>query len=481
MTRQVLEEFLKQIEALTGMTPPESHGNHISRELEKQFRLFNMSDREFLARTRTDSRARQALLNAGTINETYFFREEKQFLLLKDEILPRLFEETKKLTIWSVSCSTGEEAVSLAALAWKEKEKKAGRDFTIFASDINTDVLARLQTGNFSGHSLRRDGSLFHELLEEFSVTNKKGSGGIGLKEEFLKSITSRQVNLFKDSFDFLPCPADLVFFRNTLLYVSLEKRGELLEKLVQKLRPGGYFFLGAGEVPFAAVPGLELLEKEGVYYFRKKEILPGGNTGGSPDKKKGETRNRNGNERSYETGKPVFEKTRAKEQHLLAILSASDGDFPAGVSQELLAARQEVREFLGSVNRADFNRAREILEVLKTDWGSTALAAFLEGWFNQLKGEKQTALESFVLSLSRREDFWPARFYYALGIREENPREARREMQACLALLENENDPNRNLYSFLLEDFDPAYFIYMCRKGIEKIEKSDNPHRVKA
>src|SRR3982750_50938 len=57
----------------------------------------------------------EALLN----NETYFFRDRAMFDLLAHKVLPALQEQradTRRLTIWSVGCSTGQEAYSLAML-----------------------------------------------------------------------------------------------------------------------------------------------------------------------------------------------------------------------------------------------------------------------------------------------------------------------------------------------------------------------------
>jgi hypothetical protein len=63
------------------------------------------------------------------------------------------------------------------------------------------------------------------------------------------------------------------------------------------------------------------------------------------------------------------------------------------------------------------------------------------------------------------------------LGLKADNPQTAGEEFIHCLTSLERENQQGRNLYSFLMEGFDPAYFQHMCRKWIEKI---GNPLRVK-
>ena len=61
----------------------------------------------------------QELLQALTINETYFLREKSHFDLISAHILPELIEKRRAsgdlhLNIWSVGCASGEEPYSLA-------------------------------------------------------------------------------------------------------------------------------------------------------------------------------------------------------------------------------------------------------------------------------------------------------------------------------------------------------------------------------
>ena len=60
---------------------------------------------------------REALINAFTINETYFYREEHQLKALSAQILPEIVRTKRPgdlVRIWSMPCSTGEEAYSIA-------------------------------------------------------------------------------------------------------------------------------------------------------------------------------------------------------------------------------------------------------------------------------------------------------------------------------------------------------------------------------
>ncbi len=462
MTDKIFEEYIKLIEFLTGMMPPVSHRNHIRREIEKELKSRYLSGKEFLLLAGNAGDAQQALLNAATINETYFFREEKQFLLLQEEILPELFTNKQKLLIWSVSCSTGEEAVSLAVLAMSEKEKHAARDFHIFATDINTHVLASLESGRFSSHSFRKDGLGFRPLLDKHLMPSGK-TGSEFLPDSLLPGkITSRRLNFYQDSFDFLPEPADLIFFRNTLLYLAMDKRDDLISRLADKLASGGYFFLASSEVPFVKNENLILHEKQGVYYFQKQQ--PANPSPAVPEVEK------------IQSNKLPKKSSVSPEDMIITCLAAPES-LSEGIDAFYTGAARHIRLFLSKINESDFKAADEILTDLKKDIAGTALIAFLEGRLKYWTGEKNTAEEYFLRAFSIRSDFWPARFYYALNLTEKNPVKARDEFRNCLDILENETSGEKNVFSFLLEDFDQAYFKYMCRKWIEKIKPL---HRVK-
>ena len=131
-------------------------------------------------------------------------------------------------------------------------------------------MLERLRGGIFGTGSLRSDGSEFHALLKKYS-TPLGASGEIAVGREILNAITTQQLNLLKGSFSFIGGQVDLIFFRNTLLYVALEKRPLLLERLAGMLAPGGYMFLASSEVPFVELPDMEPVESGGVYFFRKR------------------------------------------------------------------------------------------------------------------------------------------------------------------------------------------------------------------
>ncbi|MBU1558598.1 MAG: chemotaxis protein, partial [Gammaproteobacteria bacterium] len=61
------------------------------------------------------------LVNALTVGESYFFRDQAQTGFLKDFFLPEIIEKKRKdqqkiLRIWSAGCASGQEIYTIAIL-----------------------------------------------------------------------------------------------------------------------------------------------------------------------------------------------------------------------------------------------------------------------------------------------------------------------------------------------------------------------------
>ena len=79
-----------------------------------------------------------------TNNETYFFRETRQFEILVDHVLPerKAREPARPLRLLSAGCSSGEEPYSLA-ITLHNAGLAPGRGWEIDACDLNPERIAR--------------------------------------------------------------------------------------------------------------------------------------------------------------------------------------------------------------------------------------------------------------------------------------------------------------------------------------------------
>jgi chemotaxis protein methyltransferase CheR len=97
----------------------------------------------------------EALLN----NETYFFRDRAMFDQLAVSVLPTLArkrEQTRRLSIWSVGCSTGQETYSLAMLIAEQPARWRDWTIDIVGTDVARSVITGAREGSFSQFQIQR-------------------------------------------------------------------------------------------------------------------------------------------------------------------------------------------------------------------------------------------------------------------------------------------------------------------------------------
>ena len=92
------------------------------------------------------------LIDVITTNKTDFFREPGHFEYLVAKALPDLAARNGaagKSLVWSAGCSTGEEPYTLAMVLSEYAQERPGFRFSMLATDICTDVLAKAALGIF--------------------------------------------------------------------------------------------------------------------------------------------------------------------------------------------------------------------------------------------------------------------------------------------------------------------------------------------
>jgi chemotaxis protein methyltransferase CheR len=225
-----------------------------------------------LERVRHSPEELQALVNALTVGESYFFRNRPHFHVLRERILPDLARSgsTRGLRIWCAGCSTGEEPYSLAMLLRDEFPDIVGAGATILATDINTEFLARAAEARYTPWSFR---GVELEIIERHFA--KLPDGRFQLGEDIVRMVSFRPCNLARLPLD--PgegAEFDLVVCRNVLIYFSFKLAGAVVESLIGTVRRAGYLMVGHAEA-FPALQKLEALYGNGTFYYRRPLVDP--------------------------------------------------------------------------------------------------------------------------------------------------------------------------------------------------------------
>jgi chemotaxis protein methyltransferase CheR len=188
----------------------------------------------------------QQLVNAMTVNETYFFRENYQFDCMVNSMLGEIVTRKRpgeRVRIWSVPSSTGEEPYTIAMYLLERWPLIEQYDVEIISSDIDTQVLKSAERGVYSKRSVA---NLPRAYLNKYFTPD--GQDGYVISRDLVNAVEFSHANL-TDAADMKRFRnIDLVFCRNLLIYFDDLSRRVAAEAIYDALNPGGFLCLGHSE-----------------------------------------------------------------------------------------------------------------------------------------------------------------------------------------------------------------------------------------
>jgi chemotaxis protein methyltransferase CheR len=210
----------------------------------------------------------QAVIDAMTTNETFFFRDRTPFELFQREMLPALMAArsgARRLRIWSAACSTGQEPYSLA-IALEEQTSSRSWSIEILATDICETALETARRGVYSQFEAQR-GLSTARMLGYFAQVD----GGWQANERLRSRVAFRKLNLLSDFRD--EGPFDVIFCRNVLIYFEPQVKRDVLARLSGVLADDGYLVLGAAETVGDADRHFEPVSKDCLWRPRRRRL----------------------------------------------------------------------------------------------------------------------------------------------------------------------------------------------------------------
>ena len=188
----------------------------------------------------------QNLVNAMTVNETYFFREAYQFDCMVGEMLAEVTKRKRpgdRIRIWSVPSSTGEEPYSIAIYLLERWPLINQYDVEIMSSDIDTRVLEAAHNGVYSPRSVAQ---LPREYLDKYFKPQPGGDWKIS--RDLVAAVEFSRLNLCEPADTRRLRNIDIIFCRNLLIYFDDLSRRVAVEAMFDALNPGGFLCLGHSE-----------------------------------------------------------------------------------------------------------------------------------------------------------------------------------------------------------------------------------------
>jgi len=242
-----LARFSEFLYRRTGMLFGETKRYYIDRRIADRMAALGAFDfSDYFAILRAVPDELEILINVFTVNETYFYREERHFACLSDHLLPTVAAGRKpgdKIRIWALPCSTGEEAYSIAIWLLEHWAMVDAYHVEIVASDINTRVLAQAVEGEYGERALAK---LPPQLVERYFEPERDGNRRI--IQDLRESVIFTQANLIEAATLAKQGRFDVILCRNVLIYFDEAARETALKNLHDSLLPGGFLILGHTE-----------------------------------------------------------------------------------------------------------------------------------------------------------------------------------------------------------------------------------------
>jgi chemotaxis protein methyltransferase CheR len=187
------------------------------------------------------------MMDVVSTNKTDFFREPVHFEFLSEVILPEIIKQDGKVftKVWSAGCSSGEEPYTLAITMNEFKEKNSGFEYSIFATDISTQML---QHGANAIYKEDRIDDIPLYLKKKYFLKSKdRNNPQVRLIKPIRDKVQFMRLNFMDNTYQVNDI-FDIIFCRNALIYFERENQENVINKLCGKLKTGGYFILGHSE-----------------------------------------------------------------------------------------------------------------------------------------------------------------------------------------------------------------------------------------
>ncbi len=271
------------LEKQTGLWLPESRKTFLVAALSRHMKEKSVKDySELYSRLNAGSVSVldwASLVDSLTVHETCFYREKASLQIVLSYCRNTLMDRFKQfpgqpqhIQLWSVGCSTGEEAYSLAIELDKLnvgfKEANTGSAyFGVAGVDISYPSLAVAREGIYLGRQLN-----FVPQVTKNTYFNRLSDEYYQIKDHIRQRTCFIQGNIL-DLQAKVKQEYDVIYCQNVLIYFKHERKLEVIAQLTKRLKPGGLLVLGHGEITSVNSDELTRVNnKHCLAYLRKDE-----------------------------------------------------------------------------------------------------------------------------------------------------------------------------------------------------------------
>lgn len=209
------------------------------------------------------------LADKVSVKETTFFRHRDSLEYVRHYLQQKIYNKTltDSFDVWSIGCSTGEEPYSLAMIINDCFElANLNSYYGVTAMDISQTALAVARKGRYQK---RRMELMKPEEIKRYFIQCTDGSYEVASK--LRERVCFTQTNII-NARQLPNVKVDVIFCQNLLVYFRRWLRRDLLNALVDRLKPGGLLIVGLGEVVDWEHPNIQRTEDDHVQAYLRVE-----------------------------------------------------------------------------------------------------------------------------------------------------------------------------------------------------------------
>ena len=215
------------------------------------------------------------LVDSLLVKETSFFRHSPSFDYVAQWVKETVSDKgfVGPLWLWSLGCSTGEEAYSLA-ITVDRAMREAGREprFGIIGTDISHEAISQARRGIYRAAKMNAvDQSTNEDYFDQVGKQLWRVKADLRRKVCFLTS------NILADKLPLIGRKMHLIYCQNMLIYFRRWKRRELVNQLTEHLDNRGCLMLGIGELANWTPEGFARVAPRVVQAYTKVETVEQG------------------------------------------------------------------------------------------------------------------------------------------------------------------------------------------------------------
>jgi chemotaxis protein methyltransferase CheR len=266
ITPQLARAIVTRAEKISGVVVDANKTDFVSLRVGKRLRSLGIADFEtYLDHLDSADGEREIrhLVECLTTHTTSFFREKKQYEWLEQEGFDMLEKSrtSSSFLVWSAAASLGAELWSAGMLLMdRNTSGKAPRNWELLGTDISERILRRAGSATYSEDEIS---GLSPEQQMKFLLRSRRPLDR-NIKSLFrivpaLRARARFEMANLQEIDQHRPFTADIAFLRNVLIYFSDTSKAQVVDGVVNRLRPQGVLLTGHAEA-LKPHPRLEMI-----------------------------------------------------------------------------------------------------------------------------------------------------------------------------------------------------------------------------